>query len=151
MDSEDFPSTSVTPGTIAPKQLKERIDAGETVTLLDVRSRADYEEWHIEGEPVDSINVPHEAFQGETVDTTVLEAIPDDREVVVLCAQGKASEFVAGRLLERGYDAVQLADGMDGWARIYEAQEVTAYDGTGTLLQYQRPSSGCLSSFHRSV
>jgi len=33
---------------------------------------------------------------------------------------------------------------MNGWARIYEAVEVTRYDGPGTLLQYQRPSSGCL-------
>jgi glyoxylase-like metal-dependent hydrolase (beta-lactamase superfamily II) len=33
---------------------------------------------------------------------------------------------------------------MNGWASIYEAVEVTDYDGAGTLLQYQRPSSGCL-------
>jgi glyoxylase-like metal-dependent hydrolase (beta-lactamase superfamily II) len=37
-----------------------------------------------------------------------------------------------------------LEDGMNGWARIYDAVEVTGYDGAGTLYQYQRPSSGCL-------
>jgi len=33
---------------------------------------------------------------------------------------------------------------MNGWASIYETHEVTDYDGPGTLIQYQRPSSGCL-------
>jgi len=33
---------------------------------------------------------------------------------------------------------------MNGWARIYERVEVRRYDGSGTLYQYQRPSSGCL-------
>jgi glyoxylase-like metal-dependent hydrolase (beta-lactamase superfamily II) len=33
---------------------------------------------------------------------------------------------------------------MNGWANIYEAEEITRYDGAGTVLQYQRPSSGCL-------
>ncbi|MFC4249011.1 MBL fold metallo-hydrolase, partial [Natribaculum luteum] len=36
-------------------------------------------------------------------------------------------------------------DGMNGWAAIYEAVEVADYDGPGTLVQYQRPSSGCLA------
>jgi len=33
---------------------------------------------------------------------------------------------------------------MEGWASIYDAVEVKRYDGEGTLVQYQRPSSGCL-------
>jgi len=33
---------------------------------------------------------------------------------------------------------------MNGWASIYETHGVTDYDGPGTLIQYQRPSSGCL-------
>jgi glyoxylase-like metal-dependent hydrolase (beta-lactamase superfamily II) len=33
---------------------------------------------------------------------------------------------------------------MNGWARIYDAVEVQRYDGPGTVVQYQRPSSGCL-------
>ncbi|ERH01278.1 MAG: Zn-dependent hydrolase [Halonotius sp. J07HN6] len=52
-----------------------------------------------------------------------------------------------GTLLERDYDAIHLEDGMNGWASLYDAVEVTDYDGAGTLLQYQRPSSGCLGYF----
>ena len=144
MDAEDFPTPDVDVDTIAPEALRDRIDAGEDVTLLDARMRSDYEEWHIDGENVVSINVPYFEFLDDEIDEAVLERIPEDREVTVLCAKGGASEYVAGTLAERGYDVDHLGDGMNGWAEIYDAVEVTGYDGAGTLLQYQRPSSGCL-------
>ena len=144
MDAEDFPTPDVEVETIAPETLKDRIDAGDDVTLLDTRMSSDYEEWRIDGERVTSINVPYFEFLDDEIDEDVLERIPDDREVTVLCAKGGASEYVAGALAERGYDVNHLEDGMNGWASIYEAVEVTEYDGAGTLLQYQRPSSGCL-------
>ena len=144
MNPEDFPTPDVEVETVAPETLKDRIDAGEEVTLLDARMPSDYEEWKIDGENVESINVPYFEFLDEEVSDDVLAQVPDDREVTVLCAKGGASEFVAGTLAERGYDVDHLEDGMNGWASIYETVEVTDYDGPGTLLQYQRPSSGCL-------
>jgi glyoxylase-like metal-dependent hydrolase (beta-lactamase superfamily II)/rhodanese-related sulfurtransferase len=144
MNADDFPTPDADVESVDPKTLKDRIDAGEDVTLLDARMRSDYEEWRIDGENVTSINVPYFEFLEDDIDEDVLEQIPDDREVTVLCAKGGASEYVAGTLAERGYDANHLEDGMNGWASIYEAVEVERYDGAGTLLQYQRPSSGCL-------
>ncbi|WP_336325412.1 MBL fold metallo-hydrolase [Halovenus sp. HT40] len=144
MNPEDFPTPDVEVETITPETLKDRIDAGEDLTLLDARMQSEYEEWHIDGEAVSSINVPYFEFLDEEIDEGILDEIPADREVTVLCAKGGASEYVAGTLAERGYDVNHLEDGMNGWASIYEAVEVTDYDGAGTLLQYQRPSSGCL-------
>jgi len=144
MDANDFPTPDADVETIAPDELKSRIDAGEDVTLLDTRMQSDYEEWRIDGENVTSINVPYFEFLEDEIDDDVLDRIPDDREVTVLCAKGGASEYVAGTLVERGYDVDHLEDGMNGWAGIYETVEVEGYDGAGTLLQYQRPSSGCL-------
>ncbi|MFC3478749.1 MBL fold metallo-hydrolase [Halobacterium litoreum] len=144
MNPEDFPTPDADVETVEPETLKDRIDAGESVTLLDARMESDYDEWRIDGENVTSINVPYFEFLEDDIDEDVLAQIPDDREVTVLCAKGGASEFVAGTLADRGYDVNHLEDGMNGWARIYEAVEVTDYDGAGTLLQYQRPSSGCL-------
>ncbi len=144
MNAEDFPTPDVAVETVAPGTLKNRIDAGDEVTLLDTRMKSDYEEWRIDGESVTSINVPYYEFLEDEIDEEVLGRIPDDREVTVLCAKGGASEYVAGRLTERGYDVDHLEDGMNGWASIYESVELTGYDGAGTLLQYQRPSSGCL-------
>ena len=144
MDDMDFPTPDVPVETITPEALKARIDAGEDVTILDTRMESNYEEWHIDGETVESINVPYYEFLDEEIDDSVLEVLPEDRALTVLCAKGGASEYAAGSLVERGYDAHHLEEGMNGWARIYEAHEVTRYDGAGTLLQYQRPSSGCL-------
>ncbi|MWV39025.1 MBL fold metallo-hydrolase [Natrialba sp. INN-245] len=144
MDEMDFPTPDVEIESVTPDELKARIDAGENVTLLDARMESDYEEWRIDGENVESINVPYFQFLDEELDDDVLAAVPDDREVTVLCAKGGASEFVAGSLAERGYDVDHLEEGMNGWARIYERVEVERYDGSGTLYQYQRPSSGCL-------
>ena len=144
MNPDDLPTVDADVETVSPESLKSRIDAGDAVTLLDTRMASDYDEWRIHGEPVESINVPYYEFLDEDVDGAVLESIPDDREVTVVCAKGGASEFVAGKLAERGYDVNHLEDGMNGWARIYERVEVSGYDGPGTLYQYQRPSSGCL-------
>ncbi|WP_096394075.1 MBL fold metallo-hydrolase [Halorubrum trapanicum] len=144
MNADDFPTPDVDVDSVDPDSLKHRIDAGEDVTILDARMGSDYEEWRIDGENVTSINVPYFEFLDDEIDDDVLDRIPDDREVTVLCAKGGASEYVAGALAERGYDVDHLEDGMNGWASIYEAVEVERYDGAGTLLQYQRPSSGCL-------
>ncbi len=147
MDDMDFPTPDVDVESIDPNELKAQIDAGESVTLLDARMESDYEEWKIDGENVESINVPYFHFLDDEIPEDVLDRIPEDRELTVLCAKGGASEYVAGSLKERGYDVDHLEEGMNGWARVYEAVEVTEYDGSGTLLQYQRPSSGCLGYF----
>jgi len=144
MNPEDFPTPDVEVESTEPAQLKDSIDDGEAVTLLDVRMESEYETWHIDGDSVESINVPYFHFLDEEVGSDVLEQIPDGRELTVVCAKGGASDYVGGTLAEMGYDVDHLEDGMNGWASIYEAIEVTGYDGAGTLLQYQRPSSGCL-------
>ena len=144
MDEMDFPTPDVAVDSITPEALKRQIDAGEQVTLLDSRMPNDYEEWRIEGENVESINVPYYEFLDDEIDDDVLAQIPDDRPVTALCAKGGASEFVAGALIERGYDVNHLSEGMNGWARIYDRVEIERYDGAGQAFQYQRPSSGCL-------
>ncbi|WP_290811891.1 MBL fold metallo-hydrolase [Halovivax sp.] len=144
MDEMDFPTPDVEIESVTPDELKARVDAGDEVALLDARMESDYEEWRIDGETVESINVPYFEFLDEELDEDVLAQVPDDRELTVLCAKGGASEYVAGTLKEHGYDVDHLEEGMNGWARIYDRVEVERYDGSGTLYQYQRPSSGCL-------
>ncbi|MFW6317200.1 MAG: MBL fold metallo-hydrolase [Halorubrum sp.] len=143
-DEMDFPTPDSDVDSVEPESLKARIDDGEEVTLLDTRMSSDYEEWRIDGENVTSINVPYFEFLDEEISEDVLDRIPADEHVTVLCAKGGASEYVAGALADRSYDVDHLEAGMNGWASIYESVEVTEYDGPGTLLQYQRPSSGCL-------
>ncbi|WP_256301796.1 MBL fold metallo-hydrolase [Haloarchaeobius salinus] len=144
MDADDFPTPAVEVDEIEPSGLKEQIDAGEDVTILDARMNGDFDEWHIDGENVEIANVPYFHFLEDELEEDILEQVPEGEPLVVLCAKGGASEYVASKLAENGRDVVHLVDGMNGWARIYERVEVSRYDGPGTLYQYQRPSSGCL-------
>ncbi|NEU58693.1 MBL fold metallo-hydrolase [Halorussus sp. MSC15.2] len=144
MTVDNFPDADVAVESIDPTTLKDRIDAGEEVFLLDTRAADDFNQWQISGENVEIINIPYFEFLTGDVDDELVADIPDDREVMVLCAKGGSSEYVAGLLKERDYTVNHLEDGMQGWARIYESQELNA-DTAATILQYQRPSSGCLA------
>ncbi|MBV0903012.1 MBL fold metallo-hydrolase [Haloarcula salina] len=144
MNPEDFPTPAAEVDELEPRELKRRIDDGDDVTILDARMEGDFEEWHVEDDAVDIANVPYFHFLDDDVDDEVYEQVPEGDPLVVLCAKGGASEYVAGTLAEAGRDVVHLAGGMNEWARIYEREEVTSYDGPGTVYQYQRPSSGCL-------
>ncbi len=107
-DAMDFPTPESDVDSIAPESLKARIDDGESVTILDARMASDYEEWRVDGETVESINIPYFEFLDEEIDDDVLARIPDDEHVTVLCAKGGASEYVAGALADRGYDVDHL-------------------------------------------
>ncbi|QCC52382.1 MBL fold metallo-hydrolase [Halapricum salinum] len=144
MNPDDFPTPDEPVDEITPDALRDQIEAGEDVTILDARASGDFEEWHIDGETVEIENVPYFHFLDDDLDADVLADVPEGDPLVVLCAKGGASEYVAGTLAEEGRDVVHLEEGMNGWASIYDAVEVERYDGPGTVLQYQRPSSGCL-------
>jgi glyoxylase-like metal-dependent hydrolase (beta-lactamase superfamily II) len=143
MNEATFPETETDVEPTSPAELKRRIDAGEQVTLLDTRARADHEEWHIDGPGVTTVNVPYFEFL-DGLDESLVADVPADEPVVVVCAKGKSSEFVAGLLADTGYETAHLDDGMRGWARLYEHTDVTLPSGT-LVRQYRRPSSGCLA------
>ncbi|MFB6161390.1 MAG: MBL fold metallo-hydrolase [Haloferacaceae archaeon] len=143
MSENEFPTGDGDVDSITPEQLKERIDAGEDVFVLDTRSVGDFEEWHIDGDTVDIVNYPYFELIEELPEDLLAE-LPDDRPITVLCAKGGASEMVAEKLDEAGYDVHHLERGMKGWARIYEYEEIDV-DADATVAQYRRPSSGCLA------
>ena len=144
MSGQEFPEPEGDVESIEPRALKERIDGGEDVVLLDTRATEEFEQWHIEGETVTVHNVPYFEFLLGEFDPSLVDDLPTEREVTVLCAKGDSSEYVAGLLKEHGYDVNHLARGMNGWAGIYEYRELDT--GTdATIAQYQRPSSGCLA------
>jgi glyoxylase-like metal-dependent hydrolase (beta-lactamase superfamily II) len=144
MDPDDFPTPDEPVDELSPRELKRRVDAGEDVTILDTRMESDFDEWRIDGDSVEIENIPYYEFLDE-VDDDLLERVPAGDPLVVLCAKGGASEYVAGVLAEHDRDVVHLDEGMNGWARLYDLVEVEGYDGPGSVYQYQRPSSGCLA------
>lgn len=130
-------------GTVTPDELKARIEDGADTFLVDVRSPAEYEDWHITGEGVESVNVPvNELMNGLTADAE--ESLPADRKLTVVCAKGQSSQSVAQLLSRAGYDVNHLEYGMQGWAQVYEFTELDV-DTDAFVGQYARPSSGCLA------
>jgi glyoxylase-like metal-dependent hydrolase (beta-lactamase superfamily II) len=143
-ETDEFPEPDVPVEGLDPTDLERRLARGDRVAVLDVRVESEYEEWHIEGANVDVANVPYFDFFGGVTDDVAAE-VPEGDPLVVVCAKGGASEYVAGVLLEAGREAVNLAGGMNAWARLYLRAEVTSVSGPGSVYQYRRPSSGCLS------
>ncbi|MFB6106937.1 MAG: MBL fold metallo-hydrolase [Halobacteriaceae archaeon] len=128
--------------TIEPAELHETIDDGAPVTVVDVRGPSAYDEWHIDGPNVHPVNVP--AGRLQSLDPQEAFADVPTENVVAVCASGQTSAMATRLLNQRGMDAQNLAYGMDGWANLYTHAEVES-DADATVLQFSRPSSGCLS------
>ncbi len=150
----DYPEPPVPVETVDPAALSRAIDAADPVRLLDVRDRDEVDAWHIAGPGVTLTQVPYSRFLEAQVTDRVADLaaeIAGEGPVTVVCGYGEASSYVAGLLADVGVEARNLAGGMRGWARVYEARRVggagpEAGDPTGpTVIQYRRPASGCLS------
>jgi len=148
-DSEEYREPVTEVASVAPAALARRLGAGEDVAVLDVRNRDEVEAWHVDAPRFTTI--PYMKWLSADVTDAVADLAADvdglggDDPIVVVCARGEASAYVASLLEREGYVARNLASGMRGWARVYEAREVDADAGNATLVQYRRPSSGCLS------
>ena len=142
----DFPSPSVADDALSPTALARAIEAGDSVSLLDIRDRNEAETWAIEGPSVERVYAPYATFLQAKVTNTVADLAADlelTEPITVVCGRGEASAEVATLLSAAGIEANNLTDGMDGWARVYRSARLDT--DTATVLQYHRPSSGCLA------
>lgn len=93
--------------TITPKELKERLDKGERLCLLDVR-----EEWEnslakLEG----SVLIPLGTLPQS------LDKLDRNSEIIAYCHHGMRSADAAGFLLQQGFSKVKnLVGGIDAWS-----------------------------------
>lgn len=130
-------------GTVTPDELETRLEEGADTFIVDVRSPAEYQDWHITGDGVESVNVPvNRLMNGITPD--VEETLPEGRELTVVCAKGQSSQSAAQLLSSAGYEVDHLEYGMQGWAQVYGFTELDV-DTDAFVGQYARPSSGCLA------
>ncbi|MEF8914588.1 MBL fold metallo-hydrolase [Natronomonas sp.] len=127
---------------ITPEELHEYIEAGESVTVIDVRQPHEYEKWHIDGASVETINVPDRKLTQSNPED-VLADVPTET-VVTVCGTGKISRESARHLRRTDVDVRNLAGGMEAWADLSVYTEVPT-DAEATVLQFRRPSSGCLA------
>ena len=80
-------------------------DNPDALFLVDIRRAADFEAGHIEG-----------AYHSEWADLgKVLEKIPTNRQVVVICYSGQTAGQALGALKLAGFNAKSLLSGMNAW------------------------------------
>ena len=125
------------------QEIADKLMTKKPMFVLDVRNEGDYKDWKIEGETITSINIPYfdllDGVEG------ILDQLPKNEQVLVVCAKEGSSKFVAEMLVEAGVeDVAYLQGGMKSWseylyqAKVYEDQEVKVY-------QFIRVGKGCLS------
>lgn len=132
---------------ISLDRLERIVNGGEDWFLLDVRNDIDYERWKIEGKKTpETINIPYfDFFDNEDEQ---IRKIPKDKPVLVVCAKGDSSEFVADILNQKGMKASNLKGGIVAWGDYYNHRPVPGYGDPAAgdlLLQINRVAKGCLS------
>ncbi|VTR62110.1 glyoxalase II family protein [Actinobacillus pleuropneumoniae] len=115
----------------------------ESLFLLDVRNSSDFEDWKIEGEGVRHLNIPYfDLIDGVE---EILDQIPMDQEVLVVCAKEGSSVMVAEMLAEHGRNVAYLKGGMKAWSEHLVPLKIGSLADGGTLYQFVRMGKGCLS------
>jgi len=96
--------------TITALELKEMIDRGDDIFLVDVREPNEYEICRIPG----SVLIP----KGEFLDGSALEKLPQDKKIVLHCKSGGRSAEALAVVKNAGFsDAVHVGGGILGWIK----------------------------------
>lgn len=125
-------------------ELTRKVIKKEPLFILDVRNESEFNDWRIEGENVRVINKPYfELLDG--VDP-VLNQLPKDEDILVVCAKEGSAQYVAEQLAEAGYGGLSyLQGGMKAWSEYLEPVKIGELSGGGTVYQFVRLGKGCLS------
>lgn len=115
----------------------------ESLFILDVRNPSDFEDWKIEGERIQHLNIPYFDLIDGVED--ILDRIPSDQEVLVVCAKEGSSVMVAEMLAEHGRNVAYLKGGMKAWSEHLVPLKVGNLADGGVLYQFVRIGKGCLS------
>jgi len=96
--------------TITPRELRELLDSGKKLALIDVREQVEWDINHIEGAQL----IPKSVISsGEG-----LAQLPQDRTAVLYCKTGVRSAEALAAVKKAGFsDAVHLQGGIVAWAK----------------------------------
>lgn len=93
--------------TITPRELKDRLDKGDNLCLLDVREPWENSKAKIEG----SILIPLGTLPYS------LDQLDRNAEIIAYCHHGMRSADATGFLLQQGFKNVKnLVGGIDAWS-----------------------------------
>src|SRR6187431_3032246 len=98
---------------VSTETLRNWLEAGKEVSILDVRPVQERSEWFIPGSiyfnAYDKLKTHKpDALHGLHLDKTI--------PVVTVCAAGKTSSIAADQLNEQGFEVYSLQGGMKAWS-----------------------------------
>ncbi len=124
--------------------LAQKVMNQEPLFILDVRNEQAFSDWKIEGKSVENINVPYMTLL-DGVDP-LIEKLPKDKRIVVVCAKEGTSVFIGDMLVEAGLkDVHYLKGGMSSWSDHIEPVKIGDLSSGGEVYQFVRIGKGCLS------
>ncbi|MEM0321200.1 MAG: rhodanese-like domain-containing protein [Thermoprotei archaeon] len=129
------------PLEVGPETLKRKIDLKEEFVLLDVRTPWEYDAWNIKYGGVEPLLLPVQDLF--TQPEAILEKIPLNKEVLVVCAHGNRSLIAAQILSSLGYRAKSVRGGMNLLNALCDVAEVYL-DPDLIILQLRRIVKGCM-------
>ncbi|SES68922.1 Glyoxylase, beta-lactamase superfamily II [Salinibacillus kushneri] len=138
------------PKEMTTSELAKRIVNHEEIFILDVRNTDEFDDWKIEGGKVEVINEPYFNLL-DGVDP-IVDKLPKDKEIIVVCAKGGSSRMIAEMLEEEaGFtNMMNLEGGMKAWSEHLEPVKVGDLKDGGALYEFVRLGKGCLSYFVES-
>ena len=93
---------------VSPTEIKQRLDAGERLRIIDIREHDEYETAHVDAAEL----LPMSEIQSWWQD------LPRDEELVIMCHHGSRSAQVCMALTRAGFEhLVNLEGGIDAWSR----------------------------------
>jgi glyoxylase-like metal-dependent hydrolase (beta-lactamase superfamily II) len=127
---------------ISVEELRDLMDRGKPVTVVDVRTTADRADWWITGsrhvDAYDALKAGEEGPLG-SLDSTV------QSPVVTVCGVGKTAALATQHLRARGLNALTLAGGMRAWSLAWNTAEIELPGAPAQIVQIRRTGKGCLS------
>lgn len=131
------------PLEIEPSDLKNKMDSGENLYILDVRTPEEYKSWKISYDKhVEPSLVPLDKLSSDEQ----VRNIPRDREVITVCSHGMRSKMAAEYLSQLGYNAKSIRGGMVAWNKINDLALIPSKaDLNLKIWQIRRISKGCMT------
>ena len=125
---------------VSSETLRNWLEAGKEVSILDVRPIEERSEWFIPG----SIYVnAYDKLRAHKPDA--LHGLHLDKRIpiVTVCAAGKTSSIAARQLNEKGFEVYSLQGGMKAWSMAWNTAKLSFPDFE--IIQFRRTGKGCLS------
>ncbi|MGM0865050.1 MAG: MBL fold metallo-hydrolase [Bacillota bacterium] len=125
------------------KEVAQKVMKKEDLFILDVRNADAFKDWKIEGKKFEYLNIPYfDLLDGVE---EIMEQLPKDKDILVVCAKEGSSIMVADMLSDEGKDVSYLEGGMKAWSEHLEPVKVGELTNGGELYQFVRLGKGCLS------